>query len=355
MLPDLKQKIKLLFKKKKADCILILNGSEPDPNFFYLTRMCGSSFSHSFVVLKQNSILLAVPKMEYNLAKRQGKANGITVKYFLKKDEIDRMLKKEVKGKRVGLNLSRLSVNSFRSLKKILKKKRFVDISLELAGIRMTKTKPEIALIKKSCKIADRVMKEVPKIIRPGMRERELAAEIDRKMKAYGADEIAFPTIVASGRNSANPHYTAGGGKMKKGDLLLVDFGCKADNYCSDITRTFVIGKSSAIQKDMLETCKRMHDEIINMLKPGVRYWDLQDKANSICKEKYGDLLHMVGHSLGIEVHDPIAHAKGYKELILQEGMVLTVEPALYIKGLGGVRIENDILITKTGCKRLTI
>jgi Xaa-Pro dipeptidase len=105
----------------------------------------------------------------------------------------------------------------------------------------------------------------------------------------------------------------------------------------------------------MLITCKKMHDEIIKMLKPGVKYWDLQDKANSICKEEYGDLLHMVGHSLGIEVHDPVSDVKGYKGLVLQEGMVLTVEPALYVKGLGGVRIEDDLLITKTGCKKLTV
>jgi len=168
-------------------------------------------------------------------------------------------------------------------------------------------------------------------------------------MKVYGADEIAFPTIVAAGKNSANPHYTAGDSAIKTGGIVLVDFGCKSGNYCSDMTRTFVIGRPQGWQRLVKDTCRRMQDEILKMLEPGVKISELQDKANSICEKRYGKMLHMIGHGLGVEVHDSLGNAK-----TLEEGMVITIEPAIYLPGFGGVRIEDDVLITKTGYKILT-
>jgi len=252
-------------------------------------------------------------------------------------------------GKKIGLNFSRVSLSSFESLKSILKNKKFVDISKNLGEIRRTKTKYEISMIEKSCKIASKIRDEIPEMVDIGMKEKELAAEIDRRMKMYGADGNSFPTIVAAGKNSANSHYTAGDDKIKKGDLIMVDFGCKIRNYCSDITQTFVVGKPSEKQLEMLKTCKKMQDEVVKLLKPGAKIENLQSKANSICEKKYGKMMHMIGHSLGVEVHDPTGEAKE-----LEEGMIITIEPALYLPGFGGVRIEDDFLITKTGYKCLT-
>jgi len=349
MLPDLKPKIKQLLDVSGADAIVIVNSSTPDPNFFYLTRMEKSDFSHSVLVLKRNGMTFIVPKMEYNLAASQARKAGILVKQFGSFKEMEELIRKEASGKRIGLNLSKISVNSFSSLKKILKGRKFIDISGRIADIRKTKTAPEIESISKACGIASKVMKEVPKIIKVGMKEREIAAEIDKRLKIYGAD-VAFPTIVAVGKNSSNPHYTAGDKKVKKGEFILVDFGCKVGNYCSDTTRTFIVGKPSAKQKEMLELCKRIQIEIIKMIRPGVKFKDLQKKANSMCEKRYGKMMHMIGHSLGIEVHDPMGNTKR-----LEEGMIIAIEPALYVKELGGVRIEDDILITKTGCKKLTV
>ena len=351
MLPDLKSKIKQLFAESKVDCILLFNGPGADPNFFYLTRMEKSEFNHSILIVKKNSMTFLVPKMEYGLAKEQSKKSRTVVKAFGTSNEMEDLIKKETMGRKVGLNLSKISVNSFKSLKKIFKGKKFIDVSMHLAKIRQTKTTKEIKMIKKACKIATNVINEIPSIIYLGMREKELAAEMEKKMKMYGADEIAFPTIVASGKNSANPHYNAGDRKIKEGDFILVDFGCKVSNYCSDITQTFVVGKPSIKQKEMLLTCKSMNTEILKAIRPGIKYEKLQEKANAICEEKYDKLLHMIGHSLGIEVHDPI---NDYKKLKLEEGMILTVEPAIYVPGFGGVRIEYDVLVTKNGCRILT-
>ncbi|MEM2974141.1 MAG: Xaa-Pro peptidase family protein [Candidatus Micrarchaeia archaeon] len=349
MLPDLKLKIKWLFDKSKVDCILIMNQQIPDPNFFYFTRMSKSDFSHAVLILTRKRTILIVPKMEYRLALTQCKKKAIKVVAFETVKDIGKIIRKYTRGKRIGLNFSRISVNNLKLVKRILNKIRIVDISKNLVTIRRTKTKEEAKNIYKACRIASKVMREVPNIIRPGMKERNIAAEIDKKLRLYGADEIAFPTIVVAGRNSSNPHYTAGDNKIKKGDLIIVDFGCKINNYCSDITRTFIIGKPSCKQAEMLDTCKKMQEEIVALLKPGTDFENLQKRANNICEKKYGKLLHMVGHSIGIEVHDPLGDTKK-----LEEGEVLAIEPAIYLENIGGVRIEDNFIITSSGCKRLT-
>lgn len=332
-------------RKAKVEVILIANLSHTDPNFFYFTKLNRSDFHGSFLVLKGSRMSLIVPEMEYNLAKSLAK---FPVRSYEKGEQLKALLNKEIREKNIGINGSSLTLAGIRTLRKLLKKKRFLDVSGYLAGLRERKTNDEIKKIRKACSVVSKVMREVPSLIRAGRKEGEIAAEIERKMKIFGADEIAFPTIVASGPNSASPHYRASERKLRKGDFVIVDIGCKYKNYCSDMSRTFIVNKASEKQKEIYETCIKMQKEILKRTKPGVSFRELQNAANKVCEKKFGKMVHLFGHGLGIEVHDPITSK------LLRAGMVITVEPAIYVPKIGGVRIEDDVLVTEKGYKELT-
>lgn len=235
------------------------------------------------------------------------------------------------------------------------------DISLQpgdkwIESMRMIKDEEEIQLIRQAAQIADEAFEEILKEIRPGITEREIAFRLEVLMRERGATSSSFDMIVASGLRSALPHGTASDKALEKGDLLTLDFGAIYKGYVSDLTRTVVLGQPNEKQKEIynivLEACNRT----IEALKPGLTGKDVDDIARDYIKSHgYGDYFgHSTGHGIGLEVHEDPHLSSRRGDCILQPGMVVTIEPGIYLPDLGGVRIEDDVLITESGYEVLT-
>jgi len=221
------------------------------------------------------------------------------------------------------------------------------DIFAELGWV---KEKSELASIQKAVDISDIAFERILNLVAPGIRERELAAELEYQMIMLGSEKVAFESIVASGYRSAMPHGAASPKKLKKGEFVTFDFGATVDGYVSDITRTVVVGKATSRQKKVYQTVAKAQMAAIRKMKPGVLGKTVDAAArNLITKAGYGkNFGHGTGHGISIVVHSgprlsPLSEDK------LKVGNVVTVEPGIYISGWGGVRIEDDILVTRSG------
>ncbi len=228
-------------------------------------------------------------------------------------------------------------------------------VSLNIESLKNIKDEEEIKKIKKSCSIADKCYKHILKFIRVGMKEVEVRNEMLRYMLDLGASKESFDIIVASGKRGAMPHGVASNKKIKVGDFVTLDFGCINDFYCSDITRTFVMGEPDKEMKHIYDVVLEAQLKALEVIKPGIKAKEVDFASRDfIEKMGYGEYFtHSTGHGLGILVHDSLAISPN-SEVVLKEGMVFTVEPGIYIEGLGGVRIEDDVVVTKDGCEILT-
>ncbi len=221
--------------------------------------------------------------------------------------------------------------------------------------LRLIKDENEIKAIRKACLLADEAAAWLKNRIVPGIGEKELAAELEYHMKMQGAEGEAFPCIIAAGENAAFPHHAPEDRIIKEGDMVKCDFGCIKDRYCSDITRTFFIGEPSAEFAKIYGIVLEAQQRAIEAVKPGIPGKDIDSVAREfIAGAGYGDRFgHGLGHGLGLSVHDSPAFSPS-SDLVLQPGIVATVEPGIYIPGRGGIRIEDDILVTENGCEILT-
>ncbi len=258
-------------------------------------------------------------------------------------------------GVKTGFESGTVTVRIFDKIKELLP-----EIVLEPAenlveSLSIIKDQSEINKIKRACKITDSVFAESLKLIKPGMKEKDLALEILCRMIKHGADGASFDFIVASGQRSSMPHGRASDRKFKKGDFITIDIGCFVDGYASDLTRTVVLGKASAKQKKIYQIVLEAQEAAIAAVKPGLPAKELDMVArNIINKAGYGDYFgHGLGHGLGLEVHDLPAINPRSADTIAA-GQVFTIEPGIYIPNWGGVRIEDDVLVTPTGARTLT-
>lgn len=227
-------------------------------------------------------------------------------------------------------------------------------LSSVIRELRMRKDREEIEMMKHAAKIADHVFEELLSWDILGMRESELALKIELRIREL-SDGISFEPIVASGENAANPHHAPGNRRIRKGDMVILDYGAKVRGYCSDITRTVAVGRPDERLVEIYNVVKEAQENAYRAVREGVKAREVDGAAReTIAKAGYGEYFtHRTGHGLGLDVHEePYIGPDG--EIILENGMTFTIEPGIYVPGLGGVRIEDDIVVEDGRGKRLT-
>jgi Xaa-Pro dipeptidase len=354
----MRQRIKKIFEniEQKLDAILVKNSTEPyiDVNFFYVTGLKKGLFEESIAILHPDYSLdvLTTPLEEESA--RRGKE--MTILIFKSKADKLEILKDKLKGARcIGINLHGLLCSDYEELKSSFPEAKFEDVSDAFGKARLIKDAEEIELLTKAARIASETSESIMQLIHRGIKEVELAAELNHIMQKKGATSAAFETIVAFGKNSAEPHYSPSEKRIRKGEFILADFGAKYMRYCSDITRTFVYGKASQLQREIYDTVLKAREASLSAICEGVNGREVHMVAqNLIDSTKFkGKFVHSLGHSIGLSTHDG-ARISSTVDITLREGMIFTIEPGIYVPGYGGVRIEDDILITKRGYKLLS-
>ncbi len=257
--------------------------------------------------------------------------------------------------RQVGFDPNTLTVSQLEGIQEHCKSA-FIRLTDAMTRLRMLKSTPEINRIREAAALAERVMDNLHAACRTGISERELAARLTYAFLEQGAEGNSFDPIVLFGARSSLPHGMPGENTLEPGDIVLIDMGCVLEGYCSDITRTCVFGESPGAWFDTIyETTLRAQEAALAAIRPGAFAREVDAVAREIIQDAgYGKYFgHGLGHGVGLEVHEaPRLNAQS--ETVLEAGMVVTVEPGIYLPGQGGVRIEDLVVITETGCERLT-
>lgn len=353
----LKSRIGKIFRhaEKDLDCIVLMNGAEPlrDMTFFYVTGFTSGLFESSAVFLYPDKSMRLVTSL---LEQESARKADFPVKIFKTPQDREKMFKSSMRGcKKIGVNSPELTYRNLLLLRKLVPKAEIVDVFEAVARARVVKDRKEITAIRKACKISSEVAGEIIPFIKEGMKEYEIAARLNYLMQKKGASEPAFETIPASGPNSAEAHYTAANRTLENRDFVLLDFGARYKKYVSDLTRTYVLGKAKKKQKEMHEIVLKAQKAALRRIREGVTAASIHKAASRVIdKTKYrGKFTHGIGHSIGLSVHDGMGLGP-FSDFKLKKGMVFTVEPGIYVRGYGGVRIEDDVVVTKGGCEILT-
>lgn len=260
--------------------------------------------------------------------------------------------------RRLGVQAEHMTLAARKALATSVGEKRIRSTSQLVARLRRIKDESEIRAIRRAVRIAEKAFRQ---LIAPGARaligrtERRVAAELDHLMRLAGVDAPAFETIVAAGSHGSLPHYRPAGRKIRRGDAVLIDFGAKAAGYCSDLTRVLFIGRIPQKLREPYEVVRRAQQAGIEAISPGVACKTPDAAAReAIAEAGYGERFgHSVGHGLGRAVHEQPALTKSSSGRLCA-GMVVTVEPGIYLPGVGGIRIEDDVQVTADGRRRLS-
>lgn len=257
--------------------------------------------------------------------------------------------------KRLGFNPAQMSVADHKALTKACKPTKLVGTPDLVTPARACKEPGEVKRIRQAIGIAEKALLKVRRWLKPGLTERQIAAKLVYEMQSLGASGETFPSIVASGPNSSIPHAVPGSRKLRKNEPLLIDWGAHVDWYGSDLTRVVWLGSIPARLRKIFDIVRKAHDEAIEAVCPGATGHQIDAVARRVIeKAGYGKRFnHATGHGLGLVAHEVPRVGKG-TEMELEPGMVITIEPGIYIPGLGGVRLEDDVLVTKNGYEVLS-
>ncbi len=338
--------LRKVLREKKLEAFLIHNPS----NFFYFT---GIRLDAGFLLVTSSRALIFVPELLFTEVKRRVK--NLAVVNLNKQNKIADYIRRN-KIKSLGVESS-ISINLWRQLKRELKGINVVLQNNLSEKFRLKKDKKEITLIRKSACMAVKTWHHIKSWVRSGKKEWEIYNEITRFITKQGNDwGISFEPIVASGKeNTVFPHYRLRKREVKQRDIILVDFGCEYCGYKSDLTRMIFLGRINKSHQRIYDLLGEARNRVLEKIRPGVKCSVLDNTARAVIKKGgYGKFfVHGLGHGVGIDVHE-LPYLNNKSKEIVEEGMVFTVEPGIYIPGIGGMRIEDMVLVTKTGCKILT-
>jgi Xaa-Pro aminopeptidase len=333
--------------ERKLDCLLVAFS----PNLRYLSGFTGSN--GVLLILPGRGILFTDPRYKTQAAQETTCKIRIS-KGPLVLDLLATLSKTGVK--RIGYEPARMTCDTFDSIKSRLPLRASLEpVTGWIEELRMVKSTAELALIRRSVETNSRAFEQTIVRIKPGMRERDLASELEYRMRRLGAEKPSFETIVAAGVRSALPHAQPTAARLAPGDLVVVDMGAFQDGYASDMTRMLSVGAPNAKVKRMYRAVLEAQLAAINAVRPGVTTVSV-DAAARRALAGYGldhCFIHSTGHGLGLEIHEPPRLGKRDRRR-LRPGMAITIEPGAYIEGFGGVRIEDTVVVTETGCEVLT-
>ncbi|MGD9678007.1 MAG: M24 family metallopeptidase [Vulcanibacillus sp.] len=330
------------FAKNKIDAMLITSKT----NRKYITGFTGSS---GYALVTQDKAILITDFRYIEQAKNQ--VNGFEV--IMHQGPINDAVADQIKVNKIdniGFEQDFVTYSLHKQFANKLSNLNLVPVSHIIENLRMIKDQDEIKLIKKAAEISDQAFTYILNFIKPNMKETDVSIALEYKMRELGADGIAFDSIVVSGYRSSLPHGTPSDKKIQSGDFLTLDFGACYMGYNSDMTRTIVIGKTSSKHKEIYDIVLEAQLEGVKKIKAGMTGKEADALTRDIInKYGYGEYFgHGTGHGLGMDVHeDP--RLNHLSETVLTTGMIVTVEPGIYIPDFGGVRIEDDILITESG------
>ena len=255
----------------------------------------------------------------------------------------------------IGFESPSLCVEEYLRLQEKLPEVVLRPLSGELQSLRAVKNEGEIDRIREAARIAGEALAAIREMIRPGVREKEIAVELEYRMRLGGAEQAAFETIVAAGANAALPHATPGSRAIAAGDCVTIDYGAVSGGYHSDETCTYIVGHASDRQKEVYRLVREAHDRAIRAIRAGMSCGAIDHVARGFLEEAGlgANFSHGTGHGVGLDIHEAPRLAAGREE-ILRAGMVVTVEPGVYLPGLWGIRIEDTVLVREEGCEILT-
>jgi Xaa-Pro aminopeptidase len=306
------------------------------------------------LVVRDGSAVLVVPSLEE--ASAATAAAGVSISAWRDGDDPWAPVAAAIgsAGGRLAVETDHLSLARWERLRAIVPGAEALDAGAEVRRLRARKSADEIARLERAARLTDEITERALVELRAGRGELEVAAAIDHQIAVAGA-RPSFDTIVQSGPNSAQPHLRPGDRRLAPGDLVLIDFGAASGGYRADTTRTFVLGEPDARQREVHALVLAAHDAAVVAVRPGATVGEVDEAARAVIRA--GGLaeafIHRVGHGLGLEAHeDPSLDPGG--DAVLEEGMVVTIEPGVYLAGWGGIRIEDDVVVEPGGARLLT-
>lgn len=342
-------RLKEQFRGRRLDALLVTAA----PNIRYL---CGFTGSHAVLLVPAGGepVLYTDPRYGIQAGEEAACAVKVTKKPLIPAVAADLARKRSLR--RIGFEAGRMSYHDYAALREALPSSRRLAPQTDLVErLRMVKSQAEVQAIRRSMTIAAAAYQKVIACLRPPAHEIEVAAELDHQMRLLGAEKPAFETIVLFGKRAALPHGRPGPHALRPGDLVLVDLGAVLNGYASDMTRMAVAGTPGERLRRLYEIVLEAQLAALSQLRPGVQAGRVDGAARQVL-ERHGVadcFVHSTGHGLGLEVHE--APRLGRREkLKLTPGMVVTIEPGIYVEGWGGLRIEDTVVVTSNGCAILT-